>query len=474
MLEFQAMPILASALLRVVRTRARILLWAIALFMLPAVAAASSRASTDVPVEIQFWTMQLSPFHDAYIQGVVKAFEAKHPRIRVKWVDVPWSEMEKKTLTAVAAHSPRKPAPDVVNLNPQFASKLAEFDALADPEQYLSTADIAAYVPAAWRANFLDGRAFGLPWYLTTNVILYNKSLLAAAGVTPPATYDELLHAAKQIRARTGRYAYFPAIDGSTPLETLVAMGAPLLSTDACRAGFIDANGERVLSHYRTLYREELVPKNVVTEGHRKSVEMFLSGQVAMVTTGMQFMQFIRTNNPAFYREVGVAPQIGLGAVRRMPPNIAAMNVAVLEKSANKREAFLFATFLTNAENQLAFAKRVPILPSTVASYEDAFFKQPTEDAVLNEARKLSVEQVFTGAVLVPPMRKYNRFRSDYARNLQAVMLNRKTVDEALRDIDDTWSKLLACDAPRTAPNVAPAAATTTSAPVSANERRAK
>jgi putative chitobiose transport system substrate-binding protein len=402
--------------------------------------------------QIQFWTMQLSPFHDAYIKGVIQDFERQYPDVRVQWVDVPWSEMEKKTLTAVAAASAKKPAPDVVNLNPQFASKLAEFGALADPEKFLSAAEVQAFVPAAWRANYLDGKSFALPWYLTTNIVLYNKSLLAEAGVAPPTTHDELLIAARKIRAQTSRYAYFPAIDGSTPLETLVSMGAPLLTENGCRAGFINDSGRRVLSYYRDFYRDNLVPKNVVTEGHRKSVEMFLSGQIAMVTTGMQFLQFIKNNNPQFYREIGVVPQLGNQIINKAggetvaPANIAAMNVAVLEKSDNKAAAFRFAQFLTNAKNQLDFAKRVPILPSSRASYDDAFFREPTDDALLNAARKLSVEQVLKGAVLVPPMRKYNRFRSDYSRNLQAVMLNRKTVDEALADIDITWQKLLDCD----------------------------
>jgi chaperonin cofactor prefoldin len=50
-----------------------------------------------------------------------------------------------------------------------------------------------------------------------------------------------------------------------------------------------------------------------------------------------------------------------------------------------------------------------------------------------------------TGKVLVPPIRKYSKFKSDYARNLQAVMLNRKSVDAALRDMDNTWRELLSC-----------------------------
>ncbi len=415
----------------------RLIATAISLLLLPLPATAKQ--------QVEFWTMQLSPFHDAYIQGVIKSFERENPTIRVKWVDIPWAEMEKKTLTAVAAASPNKPPPDIVNLNPQFASKLAEFGALADPELFLSKQDIAGYVPAAWGANKLDGRVFALPWYLTTNVILYNKTLLAQAGVVVPASHEALLDASRKIRDTTGNYAYFPAIDGSTPLETLVSMGGEMVSQDGCHAGFINTAGERVFGYYQQLYRDSLVPKNVVTEGHRKSVEMFLSGQIAMVTTGMQFIQFIKNSNPDFYQKIGVAPQLGSGTV---PPNIAAMNVAVLEKSANKKSAFRFAQYLTNAQNQTAFAKRVPILPSSVASYQDPFFITDGDDIVLNEARRLSVKQVFDGAVLVPPIRKYNKFRSDYARNLQAVMLGRKTVQVALADIDQSWALLLDCKKP--------------------------
>jgi putative chitobiose transport system substrate-binding protein len=401
-------------------------------------------ASPTKPIQIEFWTMQLSPFHDAYIKGVIQNFEKENPAIRVKWVDVPWAEMEKKTLTSVAAATAKKPPPDIVNLNPQFASKLAEFNALADPERYLSQTEIATFVPSAWNANKLDGKAFALPWYLTTNVILYNKEILSRSNVAVPATHEALIVTAKKIRVATGSYAYFPAIDGATPLETLVSMGANMVSQDGCRAGFIDANGERVLNFYRTLYQDELVPKNVVTEGHRKSVEMFLSGQIAMVTTGMQFMQFIKNSNPGFYEKIGVAPQLG-ASDKTSAPNIAAMNVAVLQKSAHPEAAFRFAQYLTNAANQTEFAKRVPILPSSVASYRDPFFTKKSDDALLNEARDLSVEQILTGKVLVPPIRKYSKFKSDYARNLQAVMLNRKTVAAALRDMDSTWRDLLNC-----------------------------
>lgn len=390
--------------------------------------------------QVRFWTMQLSPFHDDYVRGVIRDFERTHPGVQVVWTDVPWAEMERKTLAAVAA----KTAPDVVNLNAQFAAKLAEFGALADPTRYLAPADIAGYLPAAWQANKLDGKVFALPWYLNTNVILYNRDIMARAGAQVPTDLASLVTSARRIRQATGQYAYFPALDGSSPLETLVANGNRLLDERQCGPGFLDAGGARTLDAYRTLYQEGLVPKNVVTEGHRKAVEMFLSGQVAMVSTGMQFLDYIKNTNPAIYGRIGVAGQLG---VPGSPPSIAAMNVAVLESSPAKRAAFDFARFLTNAENQVALARRVPVLPSTTASYADPFFKSALGDPLLEQARDLSVRQALRGAVLVPPVRKYSKLRVSYARALQSVMLGRQDAGQALRTVGEQWRALLGCGA---------------------------
>jgi putative chitobiose transport system substrate-binding protein len=347
--------------------------------------------------------------------------------------------MERKTLASIAAKS----APDVVNLNPQFSSRLAEFGALAEPENFLSASDIAEYLPAAWRANQLGGKTFAIPWYLNTNVTLFNMDLLKRSKVTVPASFQALLPAARLLKSSTATYAYFPAMDGSTVLETMVASGAPLLKDNGCRAGFIDDGGRRLFEIYRKLYQDALVPKNVVTEGHRKAVEMFLSGQIAMITTGMQFLSFIKNNNPDFYQRIGVAPQ--LGTAGGSPANIATMNLAVLQTSKNKKLAFAFARFLSNSENQIALAQRVPILPSTVASYQDASFIKALDDPLLEQARAISVKQVLSGATLVPPMRKYSKLRSSYVHNLQSVMLGQKSTAQALDDIDREWAAILGC-----------------------------
>ena len=80
-------------------------------------------SSTDASgkTEVEFWTMQLSPKFDDYFDALITEFETANPDIAVNWVDVPWADMETKILAAVSANN----APDVVNLNPNFASQLA-------------------------------------------------------------------------------------------------------------------------------------------------------------------------------------------------------------------------------------------------------------------------------------------------------------------------------------------------------------
>lgn len=69
--------------------------------------------------EVVFWTLQMNDFAP-YINGVISDFEKENPDIKIKWVDVPFSEGEKRTLASVLSDNP----PDLVNLNPDFHQHL--------------------------------------------------------------------------------------------------------------------------------------------------------------------------------------------------------------------------------------------------------------------------------------------------------------------------------------------------------------
>ncbi|MFM7313564.1 MAG: sugar ABC transporter substrate-binding protein, partial [Cyanobium sp.] len=46
--------------------------------------------------EISVWTLDLAPRFSPYLQGVIRRWEARHPGVKVRWTDVPWSSVERK------------------------------------------------------------------------------------------------------------------------------------------------------------------------------------------------------------------------------------------------------------------------------------------------------------------------------------------------------------------------------------------
>ncbi|MGQ9865979.1 MAG: ABC transporter substrate-binding protein, partial [Pseudanabaenaceae cyanobacterium] len=198
-----------------------------------------------------FWTMQLKPTFETYMAEVLAAFAESPGGIAVTWVDVPWGEMEGQILRAVAGGSP----PDVVNLNPQFAAKLAAKDLLVNLGDRLSPEEQQAYFPGLWLANRLGDRIFGLPWYIATDITVANRELLQAVGLQQlPQTYQELAIAATTVRDRTGKFAFLPTLDGTQVLESMVQMGMNLLDKEG-RAAFNTPKGRQAFQYWVNLFQ---------------------------------------------------------------------------------------------------------------------------------------------------------------------------------------------------------------------------
>ena len=406
----------------------------------PFVTVAACAPEISKPTGLTFWTVQLSPQFDDYVRAMLAAFERSRPGLKVRWIDVPWSDVERKLLASVAAGT----APDLVNLNPQFAARLAQAGALSDPSAYVDDEERATYLRPAWNGNFFNGRAFALPWYLSTPITIVNRALFNAAGMTPPASMAQVPLAAALMRQRTGRYAYYPVLDGSRPLEDLVLLGARLLNTAGNGAGFNTDAGRRAFSFYRNLYQSGAVPRDVLTEGHQKSVDLFQSGQLAMLVTGMETLETIKLNAPAVWRDIDVAPQLAGAAV---PPSISVMNLAVPRSSPHQQEAFALAKFVTSPAWQSRLSMRAPVLPSTGSSLNmPPFSTRSPSPTVLERARRISVAQLQRGAVLVPTLPNYTKLRTSLQRGLMSAMVGQASVEQAVSEVAGDWDALLRRD----------------------------
>jgi putative chitobiose transport system substrate-binding protein len=396
-----------------------------------------SGQSTANP-EVEFWTMQLQPQFTDYFNDLITKFEAENPDIKVRWVDVPWSDMQSKILTAVSA----KTAPDVVNLNPDFASQLAGRGAWLTLDDQVPADVKQQYLPKIWQAGTLDGKSFGLPWYLTTSVAITNTDLMQQAGISQaPTTYAELAQAARQIKEKTGKYAFFATFvpeDSAEVLQSFVQMGATLVD-DQGKAAFNTPAGKAVFQYWVDLYKAGLLPQEVLTQGHRRAIELYQAGETALLSSGPQFFKTIETNAPAIAQVSTAAPQITGDTGKK---SVAVMNLVIPRDTDQPEAAVKFALYVTNNENQLSFAKAANVLPSTTAALADRYFTEVTDTSdSLTKARAISANQMQDAEVLLPAIADVKELQKILYDNLQAAMLDEKTLDQAIADAEEEWNQ---------------------------------
>jgi putative chitobiose transport system substrate-binding protein len=394
------------------------------------------KSVTSQATTIEFWTMQLQPQFTDYFKNLIASFESQNPSIKVKWVDVPWAAMENKILTVVSAKTP----PDVVNLNPDFASQLAGRNAWLDLDAKVPSAVRSSYLPNIWQASTLNGKSFGIPWYLTTRLTIYNTDLLKQAGINKaPTNYVELAQTAQKIKDKTGKYAFFATFvpqDSGEVLESFVQMGVTLVSADG-KAAFNSPQGKAAFQYWVDLYKKGLLPKESLTQGHRHAIDLYQSGETALLASGPEFLKTISNNAPKIAQASAIAPQI-TGDTGKI--NVAVMNIVIPRASKNPDSAVKFALFVTNDENQLAFAKAANVLPSTVKALTDSYFKDVSSTASnVEKGRFLSAQQMQKAEVLTPTLKDFKLLQKAIYENLQASMLGEKTVDKAVEDAAKEW-----------------------------------
>jgi len=391
--------------------------------------------------ELQLWTIQLSPKFDPLIKAMLLDWETKHPGVKVRWTDLPFGSVERKVLAAVFART----APDVVNLNPLFAANLASKGGLLPLQDRLGPAK-ATYLPQILRAGEQQGELYALPWYLTARITLANRQLLQQAGYNkPPRRWEEVPAYAERIKQRTGKYALFVTVvpDGSAELlESMVQMGVELVDSRH-RARFNSGPGRRAFALWTDLYRRGLLPREVVSQGFQRAIELYQSGELAQVASGAEFLNTIQTNAPRVAAATEPFPPL-VGADGAA--NVAVMNLAVSRQTSRPKEAVDLALFLTNPANQLRFARAARVLPSSQPALKaiEAELALASRSGVkadlVQKARLLSAQTLSHAKVLVPADPGVKRLQAIIYGQLQRAMLGELSSAAALAAAEKEWN----------------------------------
>ena len=367
---------------------------------------------------VVFWTLQLSSF-EKYINNIISEFEKENPKVKIQWIDVPYSEGEKRTLAAILTDNP----PDLINLTPDFSLLLAQKNALYS----ISEDKMSAFLPSLVEMLKYNDNYFGIPFYATSAVTLFNSFLF---NDKIPKTYDDLF----EIIPMNGIYStMINFTENDTLLKLLNKYNINSPET---------INSDEAVSFFKKikkLYDKDYIPKESVTQTHRDSLEKYMSGKLIFLVTGANFINMIKENAPSVYHNTKVLPQL-VGKSGKYDYSL--MNFVIPKKSKNPEAALKFALFFTNKRNQLEFAKMTTILPVNKDALNDDYFMLAKKGDIQAEARIISAKQLNN---IQPPLKniknkkELNTLSSNY---VQEILINNASIKETLDIFAQNWEKL--------------------------------
>src|SRR6478609_6750632 len=156
-----------------------------------------SSASAGNKTTLRIWAMGRE---GEVLTQLMPGFEKENPGIHVEVQQIPWTAAHEKLLTSYVGES----TPDIAMLGntwvPEFVAlnSLEPLDSLAGSSREIRRDD---FFDGIWKTNVVNGKTYGIPWYVDTRLIYYRTDLLAKAGYKEfPKTWDDWIAAMKKIK----------------------------------------------------------------------------------------------------------------------------------------------------------------------------------------------------------------------------------------------------------------------------------
>ncbi|MEU6868462.1 sugar ABC transporter substrate-binding protein [Streptomyces sp. NPDC046876] len=406
--------------------------------------AKEAQRTGEVSGEITFRTLQLKPKYTAYVEGVIDAFEKKYPGAAVKWEDVPGDGYNEKLVADAQAGA----LPDVVNLSTDSFQLLGDRGLLVDVAR-LDGESAEEYVPGAWQQFRLPGKGDGVyayPWYVTPEILTYNKELYRKAGLDPdkpPTSVEQFFDQADRIAAASGgQYAAFMADPKGRLPGDWQKMGVAILNEKQDRFTFDTATAVAWVERMKDLYAKGAMPKESLLKADDIN-QLYGSGKLVFGPGSPGFVRDIKQNAPQVYANTQVAPAVTgrLGHI-----GIYAQSLGIRKDTKHLDAAAEFARWVTNGPNQVEFSKNATIYPSNAQGLADPRFADRGDGTDADTvARAVGAEQLKTAALDAnTPVQWTNQVGDAVVREVQKAIQGEQDAKTAVRKAQEEANRLLA------------------------------
>lgn len=394
-----------------------------------------SNASEGDAVTLRLWAMGRE---GEVVSQLIPAFEKEHPGINVEVQQIPWTAAHEKLLTAYVGEA----TPDIAMLGntwvPEFVAlnALEPLDAMVRDSKHVRRADFFAGI---WRTNVVDGKTYGIPWYVDTRLIYYRSDILARAGYKEmPTTWAGWKAAMKAIKAQmsAGQYPMLmPTNEWPQPVGFALETGSPILKDGGRYGAFQEAEFRRAFEFYLSFFREGLAAPMSSSQISNLFQE-FERGNIAMYISGPWYIGEFRNRLGASVQDKWMtAPMPGIdGPGASMA---AGASLSLFTGSPHKREAWLLIEYLSRPEVQIEFYGLTGDLPPRKAAWRDTVLaKNPYARAFRDQLERV---------VPLPQVPEWEEIATAIFEHGDRAIRGAATVDETLasldRDVDEMLEK---------------------------------
>ncbi len=386
-------------------------------------------------VTLRFWAMGRE---GEVVQELVREFEQEQPGVHVVVQQIPWGAAHEKLLTAHVGGS----TPDVAQLGNTWVPEFAALEALAPLDGRVAgsaTVRDTASFRGIWDTNVVDGRLYGVPWYVDTRVLFYRKDLLAKAGFDSVPGDWEHWRAAMEGMKRVGgdkAYAIFLPTNEYTPWIVFgMQAGSPLLVEHDTRGAFAGAEYRRAAAFYMDLFHRGLAPAvagalvaNRYQEFERGTFGMYISGP-------WDVGEFRRRLSPAMEGKWGTAPLPGPDGPASGWSTAGGSSLVIFRRSRHADAAWKLIEFLSRPASQLRCDHLTGDLPAIRAAWSDTAF---TNDPY---SRAFAVQLARTRPT--PKVPEWENISLRLQDKVESMVLAHTSPDSALPALDREVDRLL-------------------------------
>jgi raffinose/stachyose/melibiose transport system substrate-binding protein len=281
----------------------------------------------------------------------------------------------------------------------------------------------------------LDGKTKMVPYSAdVTNVLWYNKKLLADAGVQPPKTWEELLAACDALNAKkiipitSGNKDLWPAGNWLGHMASRVVGEDVYAATLGGTGKFSTPEWEQAFGYIKELADHKCVNDSANAIDDNEGAQLFFQGKAAMHPIGSWLVSWAIDEAPDLDFDYVNLPAMPGGKGNQDSVIGVATGYVVNAKSPKQQEALDFMALLGNEANTKALLEaEVTPLTKSASAGEDIDSRSASLTALLNGAP----------AIVLPPDTGYKLEVADalYA-GVAAVLGGQSTPTDALAEID--------------------------------------